>query len=235
MRDYQKIELSPEEWLIAAADNAGGIGEKPHDLIKVPISITASYTLRTALMECMSSGARPFSVILHNLTDELSWDPIVSACTSLLKEAGLEEVTITGSTESNMQLLQSAIGIAVLGRVQKRSIREDRTPADASYAVIGDPLVGAEVLGRPERMVSLSLFLQLLELKGIYEIVPAGSRGIAHELHTMNRNAGIADCTVDITKSAGPASCLLISYDKAAETELRKISESLFHPVTFTE
>ncbi|WP_338781575.1 hypothetical protein [Metabacillus sp. FJAT-52054] len=146
MRDIETFQLSKGEWLVAASDNAGAIGEKAEDQVHAPLETVAKHTLRVALMECMSAGAYPFSIMLHNFNGEQAWERIQQACRELLDEAGIGKVSISGSTESNMKMIQSALGITVLGKAS--NVRTGHTPNGAGFAVIGQPLVGSEVLDR---------------------------------------------------------------------------------------
>ncbi|MGD7010006.1 ATPase [Metabacillus sp. 84] len=231
MRDIQKIHLTEEEWLIAASDNAGAIGEMEHDLVNVPLEITASHTLRVALMECLAVGAAPFSIILHNFIGNKAWKRLSASCDRLMKETGFDGVSITGSTESNMTMMQSAIGITVLGRVAKNLYRSGVTPLDAGFAVVGEPLVGEEVITKADRMVSLSLFQELCRHDGVFELIPAGSGGIAREIRYLNPEAKFIDCELNMHKSAGPASCVIIAYNKQFTNDLKNLANGLFYPV----
>ena len=66
-------------------------------------------------MECIAAGGKPFSVVLHNFCGNDSWGELVKGIEKGLKELNLQDVSITGSTESNFHLQQSAIGLVVLG------------------------------------------------------------------------------------------------------------------------
>ncbi|KZZ83102.1 hypothetical protein [Bacillus sp. SJS] len=233
MRDIETFQLSKDEWLVAASDNAGAIGEKAEDQVHAPLETVAKHTLRVALMECMSAGAYPFSIMLHNFNGEQAWERIQGACRELLDEAGIGKVSISGSTESNMKMIQSALGIMVLGKAS--NVRTGHTPNGAGFAVIGQPLVGSEVLDRKDQMISIPLFLKLLAHPAVYELIPAGSKGIVHEIKILSPHARFIECELDIHKSAGPASCVIMSYDKAYNTELMNVCKGLFHPVSLTE
>ncbi|AZB42683.1 ATPase [Bacillus sp. FJAT-42376] len=235
MRDIQTFELNEKEWLVAAADNAGAIGERELDQVKAPIEVTASLTLRVALMECMSVKAVPFSVLIHNFMGDEAWGRIEKACLHLLKEARAEGAAIAGSTESNMEMVQSALGITVLGKVRKKDYQAGCTPPDAAIAVIGEPLVGSEVLEKKDRMIPLSLFMKLVSHPGVYEMIPAGSKGIAHEALILNPQARLINGGLDLYKSCGPASCAVISYKKKDEQELKNLAKDLFYSVSAAE
>ena len=92
-----------------------------------------------------------------------------------------QNVPITGSTESNFSLLQSALGMIVIGK-RDRVIPEETILLDQmEFAVIGSPLVGEEVLNKVGEVLPLSLFQLLCRLDHVV-ILPVGSKGVLHEL-----------------------------------------------------
>lgn len=134
----------------------------------------------------------------------------------------MEQLPVTGSTESNFPLSQSAVGINVIG------LRQGETPDFSAYGkvsvgLVGLPLLGHEVLSRSEDIAPLSLFHRL---SAIHDVVlwPVGSKGVLHELkrmiHELNLpvHAGslpgksFLPAEVDGYKSGGPGTCFLIAY-----------------------
>ncbi|MCM3712495.1 ATPase [Alkalihalobacillus oceani] len=222
MRDVIFIPLSANEELVIAADGAGGIGEKEQDVVQTSYRILSQYTYRVALMECMAVGAVPFSVLVQNFISEEAWPIVIDEIKNMSQKSGLTELEIGGSTESNMPLVQSALGITVLGKVAKDEKKVGKTPSDAAFAVAGLPLYGEEVLTRKDDVLPLDLFLRLLKHPAIYEVVPVGSKGIKYELeHVWGVRNLRAECDfIDVCKSAGPATCVIISFDKAEKEKL---------------
>ncbi|MDM5200565.1 hypothetical protein QUF79_21335 [Fictibacillus enclensis] len=103
------------------------------------------------------------------------------------------------------------------------------TPSIAKVAVIGAPLVGEEVISRSKEGISLSLFRQLLKTDGIYEILPVGSKGIGYELGVLCGSSARFKSTLPLDKSAGPSTCVLISYDEKQHSAIRSLCGMLFH------
>ncbi|XES77675.1 MAG: hypothetical protein ACBZ72_02070 [Candidatus Bathyarchaeia archaeon] len=69
--------------------------------------------------------------------------------------------------------------------------------------------------------------LALRKLEFVHEIIPVGSTGIAHEIETLAEGAGLKfklaeQSQVNVEKSAGPATVVLISLPKLTQSELRK-------------
>ena len=124
-RDVTEIILNENEVLVLASDNSGGIGLKDLDMVKAPYDVLAYYGLRVAVMECMAAGAVPISVVMHNFCGDDPWNALVSGIEKGLHELGMTNVPITGSTESNFSLLQSALGMIVIGKRYNHSRRDD--------------------------------------------------------------------------------------------------------------
>lgn len=233
MRDALFLPLGEKEELVIAADNVGAIGEKECDDVSVSYKEVAYYSLRVAMMEMLSVGAYPLSVAISDFNDKHAWPLYEQGIESVCLELGLEPLTIVGSSETNFSLMQSAVGFTLIGKVKKEEKRVGRTPANARMAVIGSPLVGREVLEQSEKVLPLSLFGKLLSEEGIYELIPVGSKGIKHEIHVLMQLNGhdVSWETSDLPleKSAGPATCVLISYKEEMESVIRNLCGELFH------
>ncbi|WP_026672688.1 hypothetical protein [Alkalihalobacterium bogoriense] len=230
MRDVSFIPIDGKEELVIATDCAGAIGEKPEDEVKVPLEVVSYYTARVAMMECVSVGATPFAVVLQNFAGDDSWEKIKGGIQQACSELGLQNIKITGSSESNFHFKQTAIGISVLGKVDSEEKRIAITPPTARFAVIGKPLVGNEVIEQANDVLSLSLFHSLLDFT--YEMIPIGSKGIAYELNELMKDnelqATNIKSTLALTKSAGPATCALISYHEKMEPKIKELVGHLF-------
>ena len=190
MRDISIIPSSANEEIIVGTDNSGGIGTKEEDVVKVDDGITAYYSTRVAVMEVLAVKAKPFSVIIHNFSGDDVWEAYKKGAETALKEAELEEVLITGSTESNFPLKQSALGITVLG---KRLLVKNQKALENgySYAVIGVPLSGNQVLENMELVSPLSLFTKCCRHLAILDLIPVGSKGILEELRVLTSDASL--------------------------------------------
>jgi hypothetical protein len=229
MRDVLCLPLNEKEELVLAADCSGGIGLKEDDVVRVPYDIVGYYGARVALMELMSVGATPKAMVMQNFVEDEAWNELVRGVKQAMNELQLS-LPLTGSTESNMPLKQSAVGWTAIGTVEKEKKRIGVTPPSARWAVIGEPLVGEAVLEKNDRMLSLSLFRSLLQFDGVYEMIPIGSKGILHEWQLVHGDRPL-QCSLPLTASAGPATCVLISYEGEKEEELRALTSSLFYPI----
>jgi hypothetical protein len=234
-RDVSTISLSENESLVIAADNSGGIGLKEHDLVKTSYDVVSYYGFRVAVMECMAAGGKPFSIVLHNFCDDHAWDMLLAGIEKGLEEIGLNgAVSVTGSTESNFTMLQSALGLIVIGK--RENSNDHKVPFEnRKVAVIGSPLVGNEVLEQEKDVIPLSLFHELCQLEDAV-IIPVGSKGILYELKNMLDDPSIVEdsliCDVDVNKTAGPATCVLISFNQDLEPLLQAKCGHLYHSVS---
>lgn len=233
-RDLSIIPLNEMQSLVVAADNSGAIGMKELDMVKTSYDIVAYYSFRVAFMECLAGGGTPISVVLHNFCSDESWDAIMTGVQKGLKEAGYPNIPVTGSTESNFSLLQSALGMVVVGLIDSKNIKTSFSFDKKKFAVIGSPLVGEEVLTENQQVIPLPLFQELCSLEGAV-ILPVGSKGILHELRTMLGIAGITEdkviCELDVQKSSGPSTCTLIAFPLELEEKVKNLSGHLYHPL----
>ncbi|MDF1508578.1 ATP-binding protein [Robertmurraya sp. DFI.2.37] len=222
MRNALVIPIGEQDSLVITTDNSGGIGMKGHDLVKVAYDIVGYFSFRVAVMECLAAGAKPFAVAIHNFCGEDEWEELVAGVEKGLSELGIRDIQITGSTESNFPLMQSAVGLNVIGMATEIN----RLPESSEVALIGLPLVGNEVMEFADQVAPLSLFYQL-SLREDVTVWPIGSKGIAYELEKLNfvkTSDGI-----DFFKSGGPATSFLLMYPKEKESELVSIAGQYFH------
>ncbi|MCM3690582.1 ATP-binding protein [Neobacillus niacini] len=235
MRDIITIPLTSHESLIIASDNSGGIGMKEEDYVQVSYETVAYYSFRVAAMECIAAGGEPVSVILHNFCGDDSWSELVNGVQKGLAELNLGDIPITGSTESNFQLKQSAIGTVVIGKKSLDKITEKIFSNDLTFAVIGKPLVGNEVIEYAHEVVPLSTFKKVSNLQDSM-IWPVGSKGILYELNQMFTNKEFTKemlrTSFDVLKSSGPATCFIIAFEPNQEEVIKKIAAAFYHSIT---
>ncbi|MGP7819092.1 ATP-binding protein [Niallia sp. 01092] len=232
MKDIQIVPFNQKENIIIAADNCGAIGMKAEDIVQASYETVAYYSFRVAVMECIAAGGSPFSVILQNFSGEDAWQKLLAGINKGIVELNLsEELAITGSTESNFSLKQSAVGVTVLG---KSSSENEYSFQNSKIAVIGSPLVGNEVVEEEDKIAPLSLFYTLAK-KNKYKLQPVGSKGILYELSVLLNESvkGRIDCSLDIKKSSGPSTCFLVEYEECEEEELQSITSTFFHEISY--
>jgi len=195
--------------LVVTTDNSGGIGEKKHDVVSVPDRATAYFAARVALLEQWAAHADPVSVLIHNFSGPDSWASYVAGVEDIFRESNPELPTITGSTETNMELMQSALAVTMIG---KQRLVED--VGELEWYVYGTPLVGNEVLERRDEIASLRLIKEGLDGGLIRKIWPVGSGGILAEYRRVMGDSRIEiEADVEVHSSAGPATSVLIGIN----------------------
>lgn len=218
--------------LVLAADNSGSVGEKPGDTVKADYETVGYFSARVALMECLAAGGEPFAAVLQNFAGETAWKSLIKGIERAADQAGCR-IEITGSTETNFTMSESAVSITVIGRHIRRAEPFDREAV--CYAVIGKPLVGPDVLAEPDYVAPLPLFRQVLEAEGVKSVWPVGSKGIIHEMRNVTNNEELQvehiQCSLDASKSAGPATCFLIAATHEEAQRLEALCRPLYTPV----
>ncbi len=145
-RDVTLLPLSEDQYLVIGCDSCGGVGTKEKDLVKVSPEITGYYTCRVAVLEVLAVGGRP-EVVIDTLAVE--WDPtgkqIYQGIQRFLDESGLKIGAINGSTEENFPMVQTSMGITVIGRAFKKELRLNRSRPGDELWVLGLPKVGHEI------------------------------------------------------------------------------------------
>ncbi len=220
VRDLTLVEIEGITMVIAC-DSAGAIGPKPMDHLSVPGELVGKLTTTVPLMEVMASGATPLAIV-NTLSVEMypTGTTILAGIREAVTEAGLPLSIINGSTEENMITRQTGIGVTVMGVAKPGQLRLGSShPGDLVFC-LGKPLVGQEVLDYPDQAAGICTVRQLLTIPGVHEILPVGSKGIGYELEQLAGTAGLGFTlldtaqTLDLQKSAGPATCLLASVGK---------------------
>ncbi|OIK14159.1 ATP-binding protein [Bacillus sp. MUM 116] len=234
MRDIVTIPITTREALIIASDNSGAIGMKHEDSVKVPYETVAYYSFRVAAMECIAAGGEPISVVLHNFCGNEPWEELVKGIQTGLGELGLNGVSITGSTESNFSLNQSAVGLIVIGKKVKNSASQVLLSENVNVAIIGMPLVGNEVVEQQYNVAPLSIFQEISRLNEVV-ILPVGSKGILYEMNQLFSNVVLGKenlrTDVEVLKSSGPSTCFIVVFQEGHTEKIRKAAGDYFHPL----
>jgi hypothetical protein len=212
-------------------DSAGGIGPKPLDKLKVDGYILGKFTARAALMEVLAVGATLVCVVdALGVEPEPTGKEILSGVKAEAEKAGLDsKLAVTGSTEKNIVVEQTGIGVTVVGACAKGQLKIGTAQAGDVVVAVGVPSVGAEVLEAEKTGVLAESMdvLRLWELGFVHEVIPVGSTGIGHEVETLAQGAKLRaefaeHQEVDMRKSAGPATVVLAALPSNRVPELKK-------------
>jgi hypothetical protein len=201
--------------LVTACDTLGAIGSKPADVVAASDEICGAYTLRVCLNELAAVGATPLFV-LSLVCNE--WEPtgrrILDGIRTELTESGYPDLPVSGSSEQNMQTSMTGLGIAVVGTSD--SLQWRHTAPGDRLVLVGLPWVGSEVLDHSGELLRPSIVRFLVEQDAVGDVIPCGSRGIRHELEVLEGESGMSivvlePAPVNLDKSAGPATCALVT------------------------
>ncbi|EAE9398434.1 alpha-L-fucosidase [Listeria monocytogenes] len=215
VRDLSVIDV-PGGCVLTSCDISAGFGEKTHDGLMVAPEVTARLTLRVALIEMIASGAEVVAVsdVVGGEMEPTGRRVIVGLKDELTK-ANLSHIELNGSTEENMKVTQTSVGVLVTGFATKAALKLKNVHEAAVLFAFGEPIVGAEVLQKLRDMPDYRLVKKLVEHNDVLEVVPVGSKGMAYEAHLLARlNGGIfvpSDTFSEavMNKTAGPASVIL--------------------------
>ncbi|HLR34807.1 MAG TPA: AIR synthase related protein [Tissierellales bacterium] len=228
-RDLTIVDINKEQFLVISCDSSGGIGNKEKDIVKVSPKVVGYYATQVALMEILSFGAKPITVV-NTLSVEMNdtGGKIIKGIEKALRPLDFDiSNLITGSTEENIPVVQTGMGITILGIVDKKKWNKPSTQADLASVVVGLPKVGDEVVDDENKTImDIPRLLELKEKDYIKEILPVGSKGILYELEQMAKTNNINyilenDIYIDLKKSAGPSTCVIISIEEDKYVELK--------------
>lgn len=198
---------------VLTTDNSAGIGEKKNDVVSTPDEIVSYFAARVALLEQWAAGANPLSIVVHNFSGSQSWNKYITGIEKLFNEIGINCPEITGSSETNMETLQSAIAVTMLGETVTEKNK------DVRWYVYGKPSVGEEVIRNSEKIANLKKIKEAVSLGLVHQVWPVGSTGIKSECERIGINAHLAEW--DLEKSAGPATTVLLGIDRMKENEAK--------------
>ncbi|HCW73845.1 MAG TPA: selenophosphate synthase [Clostridiaceae bacterium] len=180
-------------------------------------------------MEMLSIGVYPF--FLSN-TLSVEMNPagleILEGIQEALKIFDLnEKVEITGSTEENVQVTSSGMGLTLLGKASRKDFKLPHTEENDVAVVVGNPECGKEVVdGDESERFSLKVLKRIMGREYIHEIIPAGSGGILSEISQIEHRSDLVfrkwHSEADISKSAGPATSALITLQKENLEHLKR-------------
>lgn len=230
IRDLALLDLDDNRVLIVACDSTGSIGPKEHDSYAASARVVAHFALRVPLLELMAAGGRP-ELIVDALSVELepSGVEMIEEIRRVAASLGLGPERITGSTEDNVPTVATGVGVTVIGSAQRGNLRPGSSLAGDVVLCLGRPTSAPDdaiVLDDP-RMISLETLAAVLEVDGVHDALPVGSKGVGHELRQL---ADVAGLTVeesvhelDLATSGGPASCVLVSVAESAIARLQTV------------
>lgn len=231
-RDVAVIPINSKDEIVIACDNSGAIGSKPMDEVSAPYEMVSYFSFRVAWMECTSAGATPFSVIIQNFCGDEAWASLVLGIKRGIKEIGISQLPITGSTETNFTLIQSAVSMTILGKRTKRVEKPFFFTEQLKVAVIGSPLVGSGVIDQEDKIAPLKLFQWFCEQDEVMHVMPVGSKGVLVELEQIFAGQSLQfESDIDLQKSSGPSTCFIAIYPRDENERIEWKAAEWYHQV----
>ncbi|GKX32060.1 hypothetical protein SH1V18_45400 [Vallitalea longa] len=229
-RDITLISFDNENVLTVACDSCGGIGNKEHDVIKVDPYITGYYTAIVSLSETIALGAEPITVI-NTFAVEMkdTGKRILDGIYAALDEIEVDkESVVTGSTEENIPVTVTGIGLTVIGKVNMKNWNYPKAKSGNIVVAVGIPKVGNEVVGDKGEIMTLKILKRIKSLNFIEDVLPVGSKGISYEAGEMARTSNLEfrpckDVSLDLNKTAGPATCAVVAMDSKHLEDLKQM------------
>jgi len=224
--------------MVVGCDSSGGIGPKTMDAVKVDARTLGRFTARDALMEVLSTGAKPICLV-----NTLCVEPkptgleIIQGIREEIRQAGLgSKFTITGSSEKNVPVRQTGLGVTTIGIATRNRLRIGLSKKKDIVASVGIPLVGSEVLSGDKKglIADVKDLLKLLNIGFVHEVIPVGSHGVLHEAKTIAEESHLKlqlaqRLEVDVRKSAGPATVVLATLP---EQQIPKMHNRIGKPIS---
>lgn len=231
---YGDLQLLPnrEDYLIIACDSSGGIGNKDKDIVRIKPELAGFFAAFVPLVEVLATKGEVLSIV-DTLCVEM--DPTGKRIISGIKEAmstiGLDPNVLTGSTEDNVATSSTGIGVTVIGKISKGTMDNKSILDDCNLLLIGLPKVGQEfldeeVIGNAGETLTLELMTKFNIEDMILDMIPVGSKGIEYEANILakrhNKTINLYEnYCIDLKKSAGPSTCLLVMIHKDHEQKFR--------------
>lgn len=229
-RDLTLIDINSDQIMVISCDSLGGIGNKEHDVVKTSPEISGYFTTQVALMELIAFGVKPITIV-NTLSVEMedTGKRIIDGIEKALKPLAFDTSNlITGSTEENIPVTTTGMGMTIVGIIEKDSWEKPTTYPGLMAAVVGLPKVGDQILAdKGKTIMDISKLLKLMEKEYIKEILPVGSKGILYELNEMAKTNGVdfqleKNIDVDLKTSGGPSTCVIISMEEDKYMELKE-------------
>ena len=230
--DVTILKVPTGHAIVVGSTSSGGVGPKTMDEIKVDGRTLGKFLARVALMDVTATGAFPLLLsVTLGVEKEPTGSEILEGVRKEVRVLGLEpNQVLMENTEDNFETKQTGAGITVIGFANEDDLRLGKTrPGDLVVAIgqpkVGDEVIPAEVKGQIADLRNVTL---LSQKAFVHDIVPVGTFGIGYEARMMAYSVGrqlkLEDVKeLDLTKSAGPATVVLISIEREKVEELTSL------------
>lgn len=230
--DVSILKVPTGHAIVAGSTSSGAVGPKEMDKVKVDGQVLGKFLARVALMDVTATGAFPvlLSVTL-GVEKEPTGNAILEGIRREARSIGLDpNQVLMENTEDNFTTVQTGAGLTVVGFANESELRLGKTCPGDLIVAIGKPKVGDEVIAAEARgeIADLKNVTMLSQRKYVHDISPVGGFGIASEARMMAYGVGrqlklLETPGLDVNKSAGPATVILVTIDKEKLEDLTSL------------
>jgi hypothetical protein len=221
--DVSIMKVPTGHAIVAGSTSSGAVGPKEEDKVKVDGHVLGKFLARVSLMDVIATGA--FPVLLSatlGVEKEPTGNDILEGIRREARGIGLDpNQVIMENTEDNFETVQTGAGLTVIGFANEEELRLGKTNPGDLIVAIGKPKVGDEVILAEAKgeIADLKNVIQLSQRKYVHDIAAVGTFGIADEArmlaYAVGRQLKLAEVKdLDLNKSAGPATVVLVTVDK---------------------
>ena len=230
--DVSILRVPTGHAIVTGSTSSGAVGPKELDKVKVKGQVLGKFLARVALMDVTATGAFP---LLLSVTLGVEKDPtgneIVEGVRREARSIGLDpNQVLMENTEDNFETVQTGAGLTVVGFANEEELRLGKTSPGDLIVAIGKPKVGEEVILAEAKgeIADLKNVAQLSQRKYVHDISAVGTFGIADEAKMMAYVVGrqlklLEPPGLDLNKSAGPATVVLVTIDKERLDDLKAL------------
>jgi selenophosphate synthetase-related protein len=227
--DVSILKVPTGHAIVVGSTSSGGVGPKAMDQVRVDGCVLGKFLARVALMDVAATGAFPLLLsVTLGVEKEPTGREILEGIKSESRVLGLESnQVLMENTEDNFETIQTGAGVTVIGFANEGELRLGKTsPGDLIVAVgkpkVGDEVIPAEMKGEIADLKNVTL---LSQKNFVHDIIPVGTFGIAYEArmmaHGVGRQLKLEEAKeIDLNKSAGPATVVLITMNREKFDEL---------------
>jgi len=221
--DVSIIKVPTGHAIVVGSTSSGAVGPKNMDKVRVTGAMLGKFLGRVALMDVIATGAFPLSLsVTLGVEKEPTGNSILEGIRREARSIGLDpNQVVMEKTEDNFETNQTGAGLTVVGFANEEELRLGKTCPGDLIVAIGKPKVGDEVISAEAKgeIADLKNVTQLSQKKYVHDISPVGDFGIANEARMMAYSVGrqlkLAEVQgLDINKSAGPATVILVTLNK---------------------
>ncbi|HHY93614.1 MAG TPA: alpha-ribazole kinase [Firmicutes bacterium] len=239
--DVVAIPVGRGRRLLVACDSCAGIGDRAADVVAASPYVVGRFTCRVPLLEVLALGGHPFLVVATlGVSPRPTGQAVLKGAREEASLAGVPADNLLVSTEKNIPTAQTSAGITVLAWVDRSEMRFGRAQAGDTVVAVGKPKVGPEVGLHDPEIADIPTLRLAMRYHDTGDLIPVGSGGIAREAGRLARRTGLRFSAaswpleapvlppgvprdgragqhrqVNLDKSAGPATCFLVTVPPA--------------------